>query len=235
MGKEIIEAHKFDEAKKGLKAFSDESKTTYQISKVKSDGGLFGLGNHKVTGTELNGIISQIQNYLINANKCEMKIIEEFGEVYNTFEALDKEYIQSILISIESAKKANSKAVKAQEDINKTITVLSSAIEQLSQFKEKLESLEHLGNVDELYSNLEKLSDYVNSNLVIKEAYEAQVNEFNSSFCKINELMNLLLQKSDFEIFTKKNRLHRILAYCFIGVTFSVSIVDLILNIIGIF
>ena len=235
MGKEIIEAHKFDESKKSLKAFSDESKTTYEISKVKSDGGLFGLGNHKVTGTELNSIISQIQNYLIKANECEIKIIEEFGEVYNTFENLDKEYIQSILISIESAKKANSKSVKAQEDINKTIKILSAAIEQLSQFKQKLESLEHLGNVDELYSNLEKLSDYVNSNLVIKDDYETQVNEFNSSLSKINELMDLLLQKSEFETFYKKNKLHRVLAYCFIGVTFSVSLVDLILNIIGIF
>lgn len=235
MKKQIIEAHKFEEAKKNLQAFSEKTKTTYSISKVKSNGGLFGLGNHKVTGDELNNIINQIQDYLIKANECAMETIDEFSEVFDTFDALDKEYIQSILLSIESAEVANDKAEKALKGIKVSLLELSKIVDELNKFKIKLESLEHLGNVDDLYANLEKLSDYVNSNLILKDEYETKVNDFNSSICKINEQMDILLQKSEFETFYKKNKLHRVLAYCFIGVTFSISLVDLILNIIGIF
>ena len=78
MKKQVIEAHKFEEAKKNLQVFSEKTKTTYSISKVKSNGGLFGLGNHKVTGDELNNIIKQIQDYLIKANECAMETIDEF-------------------------------------------------------------------------------------------------------------------------------------------------------------
>ena len=44
---------------------SQRTMSDFGLDHVPTSGGLFGLGEHKVTGNELNNIVSQIQDYLI--------------------------------------------------------------------------------------------------------------------------------------------------------------------------
>lgn len=101
----------------------------------------FGLGDHNVTGRELNTLASQIQEYLIDFNTLNTKFIKEFGQVYNALEALDKDYIQAILIAIKAAEKANDEVKVAQGDISNAIELQKKTITVLKQFRKRLRYL----------------------------------------------------------------------------------------------
>lgn len=157
MGELIIKTHDFEASKNQLKVFSEQTPTDLELLKVDISGGFLGLGDHKVTGYELNSLTTQIQDYLIDSNTLHIKFIKEFGQVYNALEALDKDYIQAILIAIKAAEKANDKVKVAQKDITKTIELQKKTINVLKQFKEKIDSYKHLGDIDKLWSDSQKI------------------------------------------------------------------------------
>ena len=78
-----IDKHNFEISKNRLKNFSEQTKTDLELDKVRTGGdfldvwskGIFGFFNHSVTGKELNELTSQIQEYLININKTQIKIM----------------------------------------------------------------------------------------------------------------------------------------------------------------
>ena len=163
MNELVIQTHNFEKAKRQLKNFSMTKPEELALKKVDVDGGLFNWFDHKVTGQELNDLTNQIQGYLIKFNTLNTKFIKEFGEVYNALEALDKEYIQAILISIKAAEKANKEAKDAQKDINKTIEVQKQTIAVLKKFKDKLDKYEHLENVDVVWNDTQKFAKELKS------------------------------------------------------------------------
>lgn len=161
----MIQTHSFEEAKNQLKIFSEEATTDLELRKVDSDKGfgefigdlIFGRGfglDHKVTGSELNSLTAQIQKHLIKINETQRSFINEFGQVYNALEALDKDYIPVILSAVKSAQKANSKVKIAQNDIEKTITEQKKIIKVLKQFKEKLDQYKHIEDIDFMWDNI---------------------------------------------------------------------------------
>lgn len=157
----IIKTHNFEAAKNQLKEFSRQDPKDLELSKVDISGKFFGLGDHKVTGYELNNLTTQIQNHLIDYNNIHIKLMKEFGQVYNALEALDKDYIQAILISIKAAERASSEAKNAQEDIAQTMKVQRGTINVLNQFKTKLESYKHLSDIDKLWNDLQESQNNV--------------------------------------------------------------------------
>ena len=162
-----IDKHNFEISKNRLKKFSEHTKTDLELDKVRTGGdfldvwskGIFGFFNHSVTGKELNELTSQIQECLIDVNKTQIKIIKEFREVYNTFETLDKEYINGILLSIEGIKKTNERIEKNQKDIKKSqddieqmLETQKKTINAIIKFKKEVESYgfeEIKGNIEE--------------------------------------------------------------------------------------
>ena len=121
-----IIAKEFNRCKEDLKLFSEQTEGNLSLSKVETDW-FWGFGSHTVTGEELNRLTSQIQDYLIGFNNINNKIIREFSAIYNTFNALDNEYIkkimQSIMKSNEAINKANLGLIEAEkriEDIRAT-------------------------------------------------------------------------------------------------------------------
>lgn len=161
MGELMIKTHNFQSSKNQLKVFSEQATNDLELSKVDICGGIFNWGDHKVTGYELNSLTTEIQDYLIDYNKNHIKLIKEFGQVYNALEALDKDYIQAILIAIKSAEKANIEVNIAQGDITKTVEVQKKTINVLNQFKVKLEQFEHLKDIDVLWKESETLNNQV--------------------------------------------------------------------------
>lgn len=102
MNEIVVKRHSFDMAKNRLKEFSEKTEAELKIDKVETEGVFLGLGNHKVTGYELNERLETIQKHLIDANATNNKVIKVFREIYNALDALDKDYITSIVANVKA-------------------------------------------------------------------------------------------------------------------------------------
>ena len=189
MNKLVIKTHDFETAKQELKEFSQKKAEELKLDNVRTDGGFFGLGDHKVTGFELNSRLSKIQQHLIDLNDTNNKTIEQFGKVYNALEALDKDYIQAILISIKATEETSESIQAAQNKIKKIVEDQKRTLEVLKSFKRKLDGYDHLEDIDQIwndyqywYQQMVELSNSINSTAVIS----------NENAKKIEELQGLL-------------------------------------------
>ena len=203
MNELVIKTHDFEQAKRGLKEFSQKEADELELDTVKTDGGFLGLGNHKVTGYELNDRLSTIQQHLIDLNTTDNKIIKEFGQVYNALEALDKDYIQGILISIKATEKTSERIQVTQEQIKKIVDDQKKTLEVLKKFKQKLDGYAHLEDIDKIWADCQKWYNEINtlSNLIDRAMLISKANSqkvegleivLNNSEKKINDLSNQL-------------------------------------------
>lgn len=163
-----IKEHDFQNAKKSLKKFSEKAKEQIELNSVRTDGGFLWLGDHKVTGTELNTITSQIQDYLIKINQLNQDFVDEFGQVYKAFEALDKDYICWIVAAIKSIEKVHENEADDRATIKKTISLLL-------RFQNDLEKVKHLTDVDTIWELTEKQKTILAS----LEKYKSQLSALN--------------------------------------------------------
>lgn len=152
----VIKEHDFREAMASLKKYTEQAKKNVELSRVPYDGGLFNLGSHKVTGTELNNITSQIQGYLISLNTLGQGLVDEFGQVYKAFEHLDKDYISGIVTSIKAAEEVSKQEQKDRRDIKELVEQHELAVAVLKQFKKDIEKLKHLTDVDKAWELIEE-------------------------------------------------------------------------------
>lgn len=173
-------AGRFNEKKNELKAFSKNLPKEADLPSVPTSGGLFGWFSYDVKGSDLNRLTESIQNKMIEQNKVLVRTIQEFNTIYDTFSALDQEYIQGILISLKAAEEANAKALQGidgvqenQNEIKQIINLQKQVIQVLKNFKEKMEKIEHLADVDQLFSGFSKMQSNVNA---IETKVEAQIN-----------------------------------------------------------
>lgn len=152
----VIKEHDFQEAKNSLKKYTEQAKKEVEVSRVPNDGGLFNLGDHRVTGSELNKITTQIQDYLISLNNLNQGLVDEFGEVYNAFEYLDKDYISGIVASIKAAEEVSKEEQKDRKDIKELVEQHKQSITVLKKFKADIEKLKHITDIDKAWELIEK-------------------------------------------------------------------------------
>lgn len=150
----VINTHNFEDKKNEMKVFAQNMPQEIELSEFKTRGGLFNWGNHSVTGTEMNNFTAEIQKHLIESNKRDSEIASQFNNVYETFEYLDKDYIQKILISIKASEKANKKADNAIKALKLTTT-------KLSEFKSNVEAIEHLYDIDNMWDYCQKWQETI--------------------------------------------------------------------------
>lgn len=156
----FIKKHDFEKAKNQIKTFSDQKPQNLEFQKVEETYFLECI-NHKVTGKELNNLTEQIQKYLINFSNLHISLIGEFNEVYKALEALDKDYIHAILLTVGGIKKNNDEIKTTQNDVVNTIERQKRIIEVLSQFKEKIENYKNLENINNMWSDVERFKERV--------------------------------------------------------------------------
>ncbi|WP_338940333.1 hypothetical protein [Fusobacterium pseudoperiodonticum] len=201
IGNKII-AKEFNRCKENLKLFSEQIENDINLPTV--DYTSYKFFNHTVTGTELNRLTAKLQEHLIGFNNINGKIIKEFEAIYNTFNALDNEYIKEIMQSIEKSNEAINKANQglteaekriediketnekiqvaqnnikiiqdklknAQQNIDRNIEFQKKIVEGLSKFKNKIDSYEHLKDIDSIWNDLEKVK---NSLYILEEKQE---------------------------------------------------------------
>lgn len=182
-----IKTHDFETAKKSLQDFAEQVPEELEIAAVETDGGFFGLGDHKVTGDELNERLGTIQQHLIELKNTNDRTIKEFGQVYSALEALDRDYIQAILISIKGAEKTSEGIVDAQKKIREIINNQKKTLEVLIKFKKEIESYKHLDDIDGIWEDYQKFQNEVAS---LAEAVREALSIGNS-----NEERNQVIEK----------------------------------------
>lgn len=163
----VIKNHDFEDAKLAIKEFSEQTTTDLDLKRVDDKKGfgewlgdaIFGGGlgtNHKVTGEELNELTVQIQSHLRSVNTTQIMLIKQFGQVYSALEALDKDYIQAILISIKATEETSKRIEATQAQIKKIVEDQKKTLEVLKKFKQKLDSYAHLGDIDKIWNDCQK-------------------------------------------------------------------------------
>lgn len=235
-----IQTHDFNNAKQQLKEFSEKISSSVDLQTVDTNGGLFNWFEHNVTGNELNKLTTQIQNHLIAINKLHIESIKEFGQVYNALEALDRDYIQAIILSVKAAEKASNQAKesaiiaeKNSRDIAKTLEVQKQTINVLKQFKAQIDKYEQLKNIDEIWSDCQTFKKDIRA---INIRIENQKEEIGSETKEqMNNIRNLREEdKMNYEerskILFKKLKIAYILAGSSVGVT----LINFVLHILGI-
>lgn len=143
----VVKRQNFDNAMQSIRDFSEQARELEPLSRVSYSGGLFHLGDHKVTGTELNTVVSQVEDQLIDLKDFNLGFLDLITNIYKALDALDQEHISGILIAAEAAKAASDKATENVEAIQKIVKVLQ-------KFKDKLVALEHLMDVDKAWELL---------------------------------------------------------------------------------
>lgn len=182
MNEIAIKRHSFDLAKNRLKEFSEKTEAELEIGKVRTDGGFLGLGDHKVTGYELNRRLETIQEHFIAVNTTNNKVIKEFREVYNALDVLDKDYITSIVANVKAIEKTSndvrvqqgilkqhneklanqqSKLDAHQAEIEKNVENISKIVAALKVFKEKLEGYKHLTDIDKIWNDCKSIQNEI--------------------------------------------------------------------------
>lgn len=219
----IIKEHDFQEAKNSLKKYTEQAKKNVELSRVPYEGGLFNLQDHRVTGSELNRITSQIQEYLISLNNLGQGFADEFGEVYKAFESLDKDYISGIVASIKAAEEVSRQEQKDRKDIKELVAQHELSVTVLKKFKEDIDKLKHVKDIDELWDATETATKEREN---IKAEIESIEKELGSS-------TRFAIQKQEEAIkaLTQKVKILSIVA----GSAVLVTMLQLFLNILGIF
>ena len=200
--------HNFEIQKENIRKFSNKILEPVELKAV--DEKFLWKFDHRVTGTEFNAAIEQIQEAFKKNYEISKDIVREFKDVYNTFESLDKDYIQGICASVATAKESAKQALEAsnqandsfeearsaQERIEKTTNALRYTVEKFQERFEQLDfkirqqdaSIETLSTC--IYSELEQqklLREKITSDL---ESYKAKIDEQNRSIQEVNGIIN---------------------------------------------
>lgn len=166
MNELVIQTHDFEEAKLAIKKFSEETNTELDFQYVDDKKGLgewladaiFGGGiglNHKVTGEELNDLTVQIEAHLLDINTMQINLIKQFRKVYEALEALDKDYIQGILIAVKENELTSDRLEKDHQNLKRLQKNQERTLEELIKFKTKLDAYAHLSDVDKIWNDFQ--------------------------------------------------------------------------------
>ena len=229
----LVKSEKFNEKKEALKAFSEEIPEQSDLPTVPQDNLMFGFINmeYDVTGKDLNALTDAVQNKMIEQNKHIKKIIQEFNTIYETFQILDDEYIQSISNSLVAAKEANNKAIQGLHEIEEYQTgnkkLLDDVFKQnkdlidvLKKHHDRLEDLETLENsFNDLHLQVEETQN--NFKNYLDEINNKSITEGNNLKLVVEGLETKLEEKQKEIVFLKKG-------FYALGILFALIVVFLL-------
>lgn len=200
----IIKRHNFDSALKKIQAFSNQVPYIPDLEKFETDGGLFGLGDHYINGYEMNNYVEKVQNIFKTHNDIIIKTIQEFKDVYNTFDYLDREYLTGIVqnataaakasegartasnqakFASEQAKSAADKALKNEEDLKRDVENLRKLVDKIRSIKEDLST-----KIETINSSLSLKIQKIEQEISTQRSLKDEINLLNSKIMAIGKL-----------------------------------------------
>ena len=217
---EIIKRHNFDSALRKIQNFSNRVPYIPELEKFKTDGGLFGLGDHYVNGYEMNRYVEKVQDLFRTHNDIIIKTIQEFRDVYSTFDYLDREYLTGIIqttsaaakasegakaasnqakVASDQAKAAAEKALKNEEDLKKDVDNLRKLVEKIRSIKEDLSSRIEFTNTS-LSHKLRKIEQDLYAQLLSQDeiiVLQNQLKTINQLEEKVSNWEHILINEVD--------------------------------------
>ena len=200
----LANSERFNEKKQELKAFSEEIPEQSDLPTVPTDDPMLGfIGmEYDVKGKDLNALTDAVQNRMIEQNIHIKKIIQEFNTIYETFQILDDEYIQSISRSLIAAKEANNKAIQGLHEIEEYQTGNKKLLDDV--FKQNKDLIDVLKKHHKKLEELEQLEEKQSENQIEIDSLKAKLkslvkieNSFNDLHLQVEETQNNLKNDVD--------------------------------------
>jgi len=200
----LANSERFNEKKQELKAFSEEIPEQSDLPTVPTDDPMLGfIGmEYDVKGKDLNALTDAVQNRMIEQNIHIKKIIQEFNTIYETFQILDDEYIQSISKSLIAAKEANNKAIQGLHEIEEYQTGNKKLLDDV--FKQNKDLIDVLKKHHKKLEELEQLEDKQSEIQIEIDSLKAKLkslvkieNSFNDLHLQVEETQNNLKNDVD--------------------------------------
>lgn len=200
----LTNSERFNEKKQELKSFSEEIPEQSDLPTVPTDDPMLGfIGmEYDVKGKDLNALTDAVQNRMIEQNIHIKKIIQEFNTIYETFQILDDEYIQSISKSLVAAKEANNKAIQGLHEIEEYQTGNKKLLDDI--FKQNKDLIDVLKKHHKKLEELEQLEDKQSEIHIEIDSLKAKLkslvkieNSFNDLHLQVEETQNNLKNDVD--------------------------------------
>ena len=200
----LANSERFNEKKQELKAFSEEIPEQSDLPTVPTDDPMLGfIGmEYDVKGKDLNALTDAVQNRMIEQNIHIKKIIQEFNTIYETFQILDDEYIQSISKSLIAAKEANNKAIQGLQEIEEYQTGNKKLLDDV--FKQNKDLIDVLKKHHKKLEELEQFEDKQSEIQIEIDSLKAKLktlvkieNSFNDLRFQVEETQNNLKNDVD--------------------------------------
>lgn len=220
----------------------EDALKSVSLTQVKTEGGFLGLGDHKVTGTELNNSLSEIQDNFSNVIQGLSKSVVEIGTIYQMLDKNHEVTTQQILITLNQAQEGIKKAEKANKDIKKLIDTQRKAIDKLVEFKNEVDDADLDKMSQDISFLLETIEASCENQKDIIANLEREVNRIDEVYEKITQIENNInLNGDSIDIIIsdyKKNRFDikgkLMISYGIAGGSILLSVIILILNIAGV-
>lgn len=211
--------HNFEVAKNKILKIARNVPNSVSLKSFSTSGSFFGFTNHNITGKEANEyLVSPLQTTLIEQNSRIKELLKIADEVYETFDCLDREYIQGIVAALDATKfvsnqaksasdqacsaskqalAASNEAKVAQANNKKTIEALKETVLRLKSFRDSVST-----QIDSISSNLnknqnklltvERKTTEISRNSLKIDELKVQYNSLLSSISKINDNVEFL-------------------------------------------
>ena len=193
----LSNSERFNEKKQALKAFSEEIPEQFDLPTVPDEENILNLFSvdYGVKGKDLNALREAVHNKIFNQNEHIKKIIQEFNTIYETFQILDDEYIQSISKSLIAAKEANNKAIQGLHEIEEYQTGNKKLLDDV--FKQNKDLIDILKKHHKKLEELEQLEDKQSEIQIEIDSLKAKLktlvkieNSFNDLHIQVEETQN---------------------------------------------
>ena len=193
----LSNSERFNEKKQALKAFSEEIPEQFDLPTVPDEENILNLFSvdYGVKGKDLNALREAVHNKIFNQNEHIKKIIQEFNTIYETFQILDDEYIQSISKSLIAAKEANNKAIQGLHEIEEYQTGNKKLLDDV--FKQNKDLIDVLKKHHKKLEELEQLEDKQSEIHIEIDSLKAKLktlvkieNSFNDLHIQVEETQN---------------------------------------------
>lgn len=233
-----IQHYKFEDAKNKIQELAKQANSDKQLQKVDEKWGFF---NHLVTGEELNNLIVQIQNGLVDLQKNISNFFPLFEAVYDFIKALDEEYIAAILVNIKTAEEVGKKAQETSATLKSVIDKQEKMLKNqeevigvLKSHKEKLDKLQHLDNIDELWDLVEAHAKTLNENneqaKYLQNDLEERKKEIDNKISILTESVSSVEKGT--ELLLKKTKRNFIVIISILSTFCALSLVTFLLSIL---
>lgn len=174
-----IKCSSFELNKEKIKKFSANLPRPIELNAVAEK--RFCIFDHNVTGKEFNSLIQDLQKALCDSNEVDRKIIKEFASIYNTFESLDKGYIQGICASVASAEESSQQALVAYEKARLAQDRIKITMKALQDTAEKYEE-----EFAEIYLELEQQKELSEKAVADVEEYKTRIDAQSRTMLDLN-------------------------------------------------